>query len=124
MFDKELVLTILTQINTALETISLRFSSIDSVSKFTDSPEGMEKLDSICMLFIAIGESLKQIDKITDGKLLLKYPMVDWRGVKGFRDIISHHYFDIDTEEVFWACKNELPNLLQTVQQMIKDLKK
>jgi len=34
-------------------------------SFFTNSHYGVEKLDSICMLFIAIGESLKNIDKIT-----------------------------------------------------------
>jgi len=53
------------------------------------------------MLFIAIGESLKNIDKITQGRLLSDYPEIDWVGVKGFRDIIAHHYFDIDAEQVF-----------------------
>jgi len=37
----------------------------------------MEKLDSICMLLIAIGESLKNIDKITKKSLLKQYPEID-----------------------------------------------
>ena len=44
-------------------------------------------------MLIAIGESLKNLDKITGGSLLAKYPEVDWKGAKGARDIISHHYF-------------------------------
>jgi len=124
MFDKELVLEILKQIDTALNAIAVRVHPISSSEDFTDTPQGMEKLDSICMLFIAIGESLKHIDKITNFELLAKYPIVDWKGVKGFRDIISHHYFDIDAEEVYWICRNELPNLSKTVKQIIEDLQK
>jgi len=122
MFDKELVLSILKQIAEALSKITYRVKNIKSAENFTGSPKGMEKLDSICMLFIAIGESLKQIDKITDNQLLSKYPGIDWKGLKGFRDIISHHYFDIDADEVFWICSNELKPLSKTINQMIKEL--
>ncbi|HLP59005.1 MAG TPA: DUF86 domain-containing protein [Candidatus Deferrimicrobium sp.] len=122
MFDKELVLSILKQIADALSKINYRVSNIKSSEDFTGSPNGMEKLDSICMLFIAIGESLKQIDKITNNNLLTKYTGIDWKGVKGFRDIISHHYFDIDAEEVFWMCSNELKPLTRTINQIIADI--
>ena len=122
MFDKELVLSILEQIADAVSKIIYRTKNIKNSEDFTDSPKGMEKLDSICMLFIAIGESLKQIDKITDKKLLTKYPDIDWKGLKGFRDIITHHYFDIDAEEVFWICSNELKPLSKTIHKMIMEL--
>jgi len=39
----------------------------------------MEKLDAICMQLIAIGEALKNLDRITADALLLKYPQVDWK---------------------------------------------
>jgi len=38
----------------------------------------MEKMDSICMMLIVIGESLKKLDKAADQKWLSKYPDVDW----------------------------------------------
>lgn len=63
----------------------------------------MEKLDSICMLLIAIGESLKNLDKITDQSLLPLYPQIDWKRAKGMRDVISHHYFQVDAEIIFNA---------------------
>ena len=34
------------------------------------------------MQLIAIGESLKNIDKITNKELLEKYPQIDWKGAK------------------------------------------
>lgn len=124
MYDKEMLLAILHQTLDAANRVRDRFEPVDSVDYFTDSEAGMEKLDAICMLIIAIGESLKNIDKITQKKLLLNYPEVDWRGAKGMRDIISHHYFDIDAEEIFYICENKMEHLVQTQQKIIKDVQK
>ena len=122
MFDKRLVLSILKQIDDALETIKGRTVMIQSADDFSGSPAGMEKLDSICMLFMAIGDALKNIDKITGGVLLLQYSEIDWKGAIGFRDIIAHHYFDIDAEQVFWICENEIVPLSITLKKMIASL--
>lgn len=124
MFDRELVAAILCQIDEALGKIVTRTATITTASDFTDSTQGMEKLDSICMLFIAIGESLKNVDKITGGDLLSRYQDIDWKGVIGFRDIIAHHYFDIDAEQVFWICSKHLVPLAATIKQMINDSEK
>ncbi len=102
--------------------MSQRFEPIKTVSDFTDSSMGMEKLDSICMLLIAIGESLKNIDKITDETLLKQFPEIDWKSAKGLRDIISHHYFDIDAEEIFWVCDKHIPPLAKTIEKIIANL--
>ncbi len=101
MFDEALVQSILILIDEAIEKIRIRTRDVDSADYFTASPEGMERLDGIAMLFIAIGESLKNIDKITEGGLLAKYPEIDWVGVKGFRDIIAHHYFQTQPRAAF-----------------------
>ena len=122
MYDKELVLEILSQIYRASQTILERFKPVQSVNDFTDSLAGMEKLDSICMLLIAIGEALKNLDKATNESLLPRYPQVDWKSAKGMRDIISHHYFEMDAEVVFDVCKNHIDELTQTINQMIKEI--
>lgn len=75
------------------------------------------------MLLIAVGESLKKIDKITNKDLLQRYQEVDWKGAKGMRDIISHHYFDVDAEEIFWVCKKHLPVLAKTLAKIINDIR-
>lgn len=122
MYDKELILEILSQIYRASQTILERFKSVKSVNDFTDSPAGTEKLDSICMLLIAIGEALKNLDKATNKTLLLRYPQVDWKKAKGMRDIISHHYFEADAEVIYDVCKNNIVELAQTINQIIQDI--
>ena len=122
MYNKELLLHILHQTEDALSKILARFDPVDSVDYFTDTPEGMEKLDSICLLLIATGESLKNIDKITDRQLLSRYPEIDWKGAKGMRDIISHHYFDIDAEEIYWVCRHKIEPMADTIHRMIEDV--
>lgn len=122
MYDKELAREVLVQIRDAGEKIVSRFEPIKNVSDFTDSPVGVEKMDAICMMLIVIGESLKNLDKVTGGDLLPRYPQVDWKKAKGMRDILTHHYADINAEAVFYTCKEKIPHLLSTIQLMIRDL--
>lgn len=124
MYDKSLVVEILTQITNSINITQERFKVVTNVDYLTSTPQGMEKLDSLCMQLIAIGESLKNIDKITNKELLVNYPQVDWKGVKGMRDIISHHYFDIDAGEIYFVCDNKLDLLLQTIKTIMSDLTK
>lgn len=124
MSKNERALIILEQINDALKTVQKRFSAVGNPNYFTDSPEGKEKLDGICMQLIAIGESLKNVDKLTDKQLLQEYTEIDWTGAKGVRDIISHHYFDIDAEEIYWICDQQVVPMQVIVEQIIGDLKK
>ena len=86
------------------------------------TPTGMTILDSICMQFIAIGESLKGLDKITSGALLVTHPEIDWKHVKGLRDIIAHHYFDIDAEQIWWIIEKEIPSLKEAIISMKKEI--
>jgi len=123
MHDIELVLEILSQIEDATQKVVLRFQVVNNPNDFTDTAAGMEKMDAICMMLIVIGESLKNLDKVTENKLLSQYPDVDWKKAKGMRDIITHHYADIHAETVFFTCRRKIPNLLITIQKIIRDLK-
>lgn len=82
----------------------------------------MEKLDAICMQLIAIGEALKNIDKITDNSLLPKYAEIEWKQVKGMRDVISHHYFDIDAEAIYKVCTDHIEQLSQVKKKIIVEV--
>lgn len=118
-FDQALALEILHQIHWSTQTIQKRFAPIDSPDDFLDSDEGLEKLDAICMQFIALGESLKNLDKVTVGHLLPQYPQIEWKKVMGMRDVISHHYFDLNAELVYNTCKTHVATLADVVSQMI-----
>jgi uncharacterized protein with HEPN domain len=124
MYDKELVVSILKNILWSLEQITRRFQSIQSSEDFLKNDLGLEKLDSICMQLINTGEALKEIDKLTEGSLLAHYPDIDWKKAKGLRDIITHHYFDIDTETVFVVCKERIPEIQKVIQRIVEDLER
>ena len=66
--------------------------------------------------------SLKNLDKVTDGKLLPTYPSIPWKQVKGLRDIIAHHYFDVDAGQIYWILSNELAPVQKAIQHFIKEL--
>ncbi len=117
-----LVKELLSQISEAIETIKYRFEPVTSVDYFLDTPEGEEKLDSLCMLFIAIGEGLKKIDTLTERKLLTKYDTIDWKSIKGMRDILSHHYFDMNAEAIYNVCNEDLDDLHRVIKEILKTL--
>ena len=83
----------------------------------------MEKLDSIGMLLIAIGESLKKLDKVTHHSLLPKYPQVEWNKAKWLRDDITHQYFDVNAAAIYNVCDTKIRPLSATVERMIIDIK-
>ena len=64
---------------------------------------------------MAIGESIKNLDKLTEKELLPTYPSIDWKGLMGVRDIIAHRYFQIDSEAVFSIIKEEIPALKDAI---------
>jgi len=122
MYDKELVAEKLIQISDALDRVARRFEGIKSADDFLASEQGLDMLDGICMMLIAVGENFKSIDKMTESKILTQYPEVNWRGVKGVRDVISHQYFNIDAEEIFYICSHDLELLRHTVRKIIQDI--
>lgn len=123
MYDVDLVKEILHQILWASQTIARRFVSIPSPVDFTSSEAGREKLDAICMQLIAIGEGVKNLDKVTSGMLLPQYPQIEWKRIMGMRDVLSHQYFDLDADIVYAVCANRIKALEQTIQNMIAHIK-
>jgi len=122
MPDMTLIREKLEQIEESLNRIQRRSSSIHSPDDFTASDDNLDKLDAIAMMLIAVGESFKKIDFETDGQYLEKYPEIDWHGVIGLRNVLAHDYFDIDSEEIYKICRRDIPQLLNTVQRMLKEI--
>lgn len=122
MHDEELLYYSLKRIASTIERLINNSKAIDDSQYYVLSTAGMERLESTCMLLLAIGESIKSIDKMTQKQLLANYPEVDWKGAMGICDIIAHHYFDIDEYIVFDVVKNKLPGMLETINRMIEEL--
>ena len=90
MYKKEHVVHLLQKIKQTLERIIANSKEIDSYQYYYLTPAGMERLESTCMLLIAVGESIKGIDKLTNKELLTQFPEIDWKGAMGIRDIYYH----------------------------------
>lgn len=114
---------LLVQIRTAILQLKDWNSNIISSDDYYSSPDGMKNLAASCMLIEAIGEGIKQIDKITDGRLLVNRPEIPWKDVIGIRNHIAHGYFDIDGDMVLDVVKNDLDSLLGAIDFFIDSYK-
>jgi uncharacterized protein with HEPN domain len=112
----------LDKLSLAIDRLQERTVSIQTVDDFLATPGGMEKLDAACMVLIAIGETVNNLDKITEKKLLPTYPAIPWKNVMGIRDIIAHHYFEVDADVVFEIVNKQLASLKEAVTFFQKEL--
>jgi uncharacterized protein with HEPN domain len=122
MHDRLFVIESLERLEQLIEDLLESTSNIHDIDKLPETADGILRLNGICMGFIIIGEEVKRIDRYTEKLLLSNYPSIPWESVMGMRDRIAHGYFEIDTEVVFDALKNDIPPLLKVIKQMKADL--
>ncbi len=121
--DKRDSLELLVYILKSIELIEDRFKNINSQDDFLKDNMGIEKLDAISMRLQTIGEAIKNILK-RDADILLKQADKSyWSEIVRFRDVISHHYIDIDAEVIFDICKGDLKELKMFIAKAEKNLK-
>lgn len=109
----------LLQIKKAIEQLQDWNKDIQNVDDYYSTPEGLKNLAASCMLIEAIGEGVKQIDKLTQSRLLDERPEIPWQDVIGIRNHIAHGYFDIDGDIVLDVIKNNLDELLAAINYFI-----
>ena len=107
---------------TSIEMIKDRFNGISNSDDFLYSKDGLMKLDSISMRLQSIGEALKNIDKRDREFLLEVADKKYWSNIIKTREIITHHYIDIDSETIFMICDEKLEDLELKVSQLMKKL--
>ena len=113
--DKKNTKELLEFILQSIELVQKRFLAIGQSDDFMKDDEGLEKLDSISMRLQSIGEALKNIYK-TDKEVLEDIaPKNYWSDIIKFREVISHHYIDINSEVVFEICHDELSDLKEKI---------
>jgi len=122
MYDKEIIINLLENMILSTEKILERNKDITSVDDYLEDDKGMILLDSLCMQLIAIGEAVKKIDKETNQELLKSYTQIPWREVAGMRDVLSHHYFDINAEIVYEVITEHIYNLQNTLKKILEDI--
>lgn len=51
-----------------------------------------------------------------------KYSSVEWQVWKDMRNILIHQYFGVDYKRVYLVVKNEIPDLMNEISQILKEL--
>lgn len=108
-----------------LESLSLikdRFSVITCSDDFLEDKDGSMRLDAISMRLQSIGEALKTIDKRDKDFLLEVANRSYWSKIIKTREILTHHYIDIDSETIYNICDEKLDELEKKVSRLIGTL--
>ena len=118
----DIVIDRLEQIREAISLINEWCKGYATEDDFLCSPTGMAMLDASILRLQIIGESVRAIDDMTKGELLLKYDAIPWRSIIGLRNIISHDYANVNYTIIVKIIKNNLQLLDETIGKMISDL--
>lgn len=121
--DKLSIIDLLEYILESISVINRRFKGIDSLDDFMNTDEGNDKLDAISMRLQSIGEALKNIYRQDKNILEGVRDEAYWSEIIKLREIISHHYVDIDSEIIFDICENELEDLQKVIKEIISKCK-
>jgi len=115
------IIEILDLIIESIGLVQNRFTEISESEDFVSTSNGVTLLDAISMRLQVIGELVKQMQK-KDLSLLNCYPEIEWEKIARFRDLVSHHYENVDHEIVYDICQNHIPRLRDVIEKMIKGL--
>lgn len=69
--------------------------------------------------FEIIGEA---VGKLPD-ELKQKHPVVQWQDIKDFRNLLVHEYFGVDLEIVWKVIQDDLPVLMNAVNEIRESMK-
>jgi len=50
-----------------------------------------------------------------------RYHDVEWQDIKDFRNLLMHEYFGVDLEIVWKVIEEDLPGLLKTINEVMKE---
>jgi len=118
--DKTEIYDLIDFIIESIEHIKYRFNNIYSSDDFLENEENLMRLDSISMRLQSIGEAIKNIDKRNKNILLKVANKEYWSNIIKTREIISHHYIDVDAEIIYEICDTKLEEL-ENIVKLLKE---
>lgn len=72
------------------------------------------RFDAVVRRFEVIGEAVKRLPSELTGR----EPQVPWRAIAGFRDVLAHAYFEIDSSVVWNSATVHLPVLVAACERL------
>ena len=108
--DKEFLLDIIE----AIKRIELYTKELS----YQDFLQKIETQDAVIRNFEILGEAVKNISK----NLKAKYNNLQWKEIAGMRDKVIHFYFGVNWDIVWKAAKDNLPQLKEKIERILKEI--
>ena len=86
---------------------------IEPVTAFSDLSKDRMRKKALSQSILNLGENTKLLEKWLD----LTLTTIDWRGLKGMREIAAHRYHSLDNEIIYDVAKNHVPSILEYLRQ-------
>lgn len=95
----------------------LRINAYTGDLSYEQFLEDKKTQDAVVRNLEIIGEAAKNISE----ELKKKYPQIRWKELAGVRDKLIHHYFGVNFDIVWSIVKQELPELLSQLEEILKN---
>ena len=98
-------------------------NSIEKLGKYTKDldfkafSKNEMVIDAVTRNLEVMGEAVKNVPL----DVQKKYPEVEWKEAKGFRNILIHDYFGIDLESVWDTINDDIPLLKKHIAKVLKE---
>ena len=98
---------------------------LDAITRINEYLSGMDEAtfyqhnlvqDGVIRQLEIMGEAVKNLPD----NLRQQYQQVPWKDIAGMRDILIHHYFGVDLEQVWITVQDDLPGLQVEVEKILK----
>lgn len=86
-------------------------------SLFTNEKLGFIYRNSITMPILQIGE----LSKMLSMEFLDRYTKIPWKMIMRMRDIVAHHYGNLDYEIVWNTSVSDIPELYLGIEEILKE---
>lgn len=73
--------------------------------------------DGVIRQLEIIGEAVKSLSD----KLRNQHHNVPWQDMAGMRDVLIHHYFGVDLDEIWLTVKKDIPELKKNIQEIVNE---
>ncbi len=83
---------------------------------FADFANDPRSIRAVAFEFITIGEAARAIPVDIQNQ----YPKIPWAKMQGIRNILVHEYFRLDEEILWTAAKEDIPHLIESLEEILK----
>lgn len=94
----------------------LRINAYTEQLSYEQFLEDKKTQDAVVRNLEIIGEAVKNISEESKSR----FPQIPWKDLAGVRDKLIHHYFGVNFDIVWNIVKQELPDVLSQLEEILK----